>query len=214
MFPYKRTWRCGVADEPLGFCYSTIGGYTESESYDAMPKNARGGLEAEDVVVGAATLAHICRLDTRTILKLAEQGIVVRVGRGQFAQWESLGNLVEHYRSRAAGRESLDGTIDAVRANAALHDSQRRLTDIKIARLEGSLISLEDVRLAWDEVALGVKQLFLSLSARARFDLPHLTGADQKALDCLVRAMLSELATEGEVLLPGADKVSVGRRAN
>jgi phage terminase Nu1 subunit (DNA packaging protein) len=153
-------------------------------------------------------LARICRVNVRTVLKLAEEGIVVRVARGRFAQWKSLGNLVEHYRSRAAGRESLDGAVDIVRANAALRDSQRRLTDIKIAQLEKTLISLDDVKAAWDEVALGVKQLFLSLPARARFDLPHLTGSDQKVLERLVRDMLSELATEGEVLLPGGEKAA------
>jgi phage terminase Nu1 subunit (DNA packaging protein) len=76
-----------------------------------MPKNAHKALEETDVIVGAPTLARICRLDVRTILKLAEEGIVVRVARGRFAQWESLGNLIEHYRSRAAGRESLDGAV-------------------------------------------------------------------------------------------------------
>jgi phage terminase Nu1 subunit (DNA packaging protein) len=172
-----------------------------------MAKKARKVTETEDSPVDARTLARICRLDVRTILKLAEQGIVVRVARGLFAQWKSVGNVIEHYRERAAGRESRDGSVDIVKSNAALRDSQRRLTDIKIAQLEGELISLPEVRDAWAEIALAVRQLFLSLPARARFDLPHLTGEDQKALERLVHEMLTEVATEGRVRLPATAPV-------
>jgi phage terminase Nu1 subunit (DNA packaging protein) len=72
--------------------------------------------------------------------------------------------------------------------------AQRRLTEIKIKQLEGELISLPEVRAAWAEIALNVKQMFLSLPGRVRFTLPHLTGKDQKVIDALVREMLDEVA--------------------
>jgi phage terminase Nu1 subunit (DNA packaging protein) len=125
----------------------------------------------------------------RTVLKLAEKGIVVRLARGRFAQEQSVANIIEHYRNRASGREAQDGTVDIVKANAALRDSQRRLNEIKIAQLEGNLISMPEVQAAWDDIALGVKQLFLAFPSRARFDLPHMSGADQKVLDRLARDM-------------------------
>jgi phage terminase Nu1 subunit (DNA packaging protein) len=167
-----------------------------------MAKSASKAVRNDDVSVDAPTLARLCRLDVRTILKLAEQGIVVRVARGRYAQRQSVGNLLEHYRARAAGRESQDGSIDVVKANAALRDSQRRLNDLKIAQLEGRLISLPEVEAAWDEVAATIKQLFLTFPVRARADLPHLTGTDQKLLYKLAREMLTEVATEGRVRLP------------
>jgi phage terminase Nu1 subunit (DNA packaging protein) len=167
-----------------------------------MAKNARKILEDEDVSVDAPTLARICRLDVRTILKLAEQEIVVRVARGRYAQWASVGNLIEHYREQAAGRIGRDETVDAMRANCELKNSQRRLNELRIAKIEGELISLPEVEAAWAEIALATRQLFMALPARARFDLPHLTGADQKVLERLVREMLTEVATEGRVRLP------------
>lgn len=115
-------------------------------------------LEDEDVIVDAPTLARICRLDVRSILKLAEQGIVVRVARGRFVQWASLGNLIEHYREQAAGRIGGDETVDAVRTNCELKNSQRRLNDLRIARMEGELISLPEVEATWAEVALAIRQ--------------------------------------------------------
>jgi len=168
-----------------------------------MTKNALNSSSVSDEqVVDAPTLARICRLDVRTILKHAENGIVVRASRGRFALEQSLGNLIDHYRKRAAGREARDGTVDIVKENAALRASQRRLNEIKAAQLEGDLISLPEVKAAWDEVAMQVRQLFMAFPARARFDLPHLTGADQKVLDRLARDMLLELATQGDVVLP------------
>ena len=44
--------------------------------------------------------------------------------------------------------------------------------------------------------------LTMSQPARARFDLPPITGQDQEALDTLVRQMLTEVATEGCVHIP------------
>ena len=180
------------------FAVRRLAVYMNSERRDAMTKNRAKVLKTDDVLVDGTMLARICRLDVRTILKLAEQGIVLRVARGRFAQWESIGNIIEHYRDRASGRESKDGTVDVVKANAALRDSQRRLTDLKIAQLDGTLISLPEVRAAWAEVALHVKQMFLSLPARARFLLSHLSGRDQEVLDRLVRDMLDEVAFKAD----------------
>jgi phage terminase Nu1 subunit (DNA packaging protein) len=154
-----------------------------------MAKNAHKVLEDEDVSVYAPTLARVCRLHVSTILKLAEEGIVVRIARGRYAQWASIGNLIEHYREQAAGRIGRDENIDAVHANCELKNSQRRLNELRIAKMEGELISLPDVKAAW----------LVIVPARARFDLPHLTGEDQKALDRLAREMLTEVATEGRV---------------
>ena len=102
------------------FAVRRLAVYMNVEPHDAMIKKPHKVVDGDDVIVDAITLARICRLDVRTVLKLAEQGIVVRVVRGRFAQWESLGNIIQHYRDRAAGRESRDGAVDVVKANAAL----------------------------------------------------------------------------------------------
>ena len=169
-----------------------------------MTKKSDKIVKAGDVIVDAPALARICRLNVRTIHKLAEQGIIVRVSPGRFDQWSSIGNLLEHYREQASGRIGRDKNVDAVRANCELKNSQRRLNELRIAKMEGSLISIPEVDAAWTEIALSIRQLFMSLPARARFDLPYLTGQDQEALDTLVRQMLTEVATEGCVHIPSA----------
>jgi phage terminase Nu1 subunit (DNA packaging protein) len=111
-------------------------------------------------------------------------------------------NVVKRLREQAAARLGHRESVDVVRANARFKDAQTRLTEIKIKQLEGELISLPEVEAPWDEVADVIRQLFLTFPARARADLPHLNGSDQKALDKLARAMLTEAATEGSVRFP------------
>jgi phage terminase Nu1 subunit (DNA packaging protein) len=68
--------------------------------------------------VDAKTLSEFLRLHPRQVLKLAEQGLVVRMSRGKFALIESVANVVSHYRERLAGHTSADGKIDAMKSNA------------------------------------------------------------------------------------------------
>jgi phage terminase Nu1 subunit (DNA packaging protein) len=133
-------------------------------------------------------------VDKKTIERYAADDLAVRVGHGRYLLGESLHRVTKRLREQAAGRLGRDENVDAARANAELKDAQRRLTEIKIKQLEGELISLPEVRAAWSEVALNVKQMFLSLPARARFLLSHLSGHDQKVLDQLVRDLLDEVA--------------------
>lgn len=168
-----------------------------------MTRRARNKAEDDNVDVEAATLARFCRLNVRTIFKLAEQGIVVRLKRGRYAQWASIGNLIEHYREQATGRIGHDESADAVRANCERKDSRKRLNELRIAKIKGELLSLPEAKAAWTEIAAGVRALFLSFPARARFDCPNLTAADQKTLEKIARDMLTEIAFQGVVRLPG-----------
>ena len=69
----------------------------------------------------------------------------------------------------ASGRQGgsrKTASVDVVKAKARVRDSQRHLTDFKIAQLEGKLISLPEVPAAWAELALNVKQLFRAILTR------------------------------------------------
>jgi phage terminase Nu1 subunit (DNA packaging protein) len=152
--------------------------------------------------VSARNLGQILGVSQKTIERYASDGLAVRVGHGRYRLVQSVSNVVKRLREKAAGRLGHDESTDVVRANARFKDAQTRLTEIKIRQLEGELISLPEVEAAWDEVAATIKQLILTFPARARADLPHLTGRDQKVLDGLARTMLTEVATEASVRLP------------
>jgi phage terminase Nu1 subunit (DNA packaging protein) len=153
--------------------------------------------------VTSSTLGYLLGgVDKKTIERYAKDGLAVRVGHGRYLLGPSIHNITKRLREQAAGRLGRTDDVDAVRSSAELRDAQRRLTEIRAAKLSGELISLPDIEDAWREIGIATRQLFLSLPARARFDLPHLTGEDQKALERLVRDMLREVATEGPMRIP------------
>jgi phage terminase Nu1 subunit (DNA packaging protein) len=156
--------------------------------------------------VDAKTLSEFLRLHPRQVLKLAEQGLVVRMSRGKFALIESVANVVSHYRERLAGHTSADGKIDAMKSNALLKEAQRRLVELKYQQLDGQLISLPDIEVLWSDLVRNSRMLFESFPVRARFELQHLSDADQLALERLVGVMLEEMAIKGEAPLPASSK--------
>ncbi len=154
--------------------------------------------------VDSAALAYmIGGVDQETVRLYAKRGLAVRVAHGTFAMVDSVHGITKVLREQAAGRIGRNENVDAARANMEFKDAQRDLTRLKLKQLGGELISLGEIEEAWDEVALVIKQLFLTYPARLRADLPHLTGKDQKVMDRVARDMLSEAATEGSPVIPG-----------
>jgi phage terminase Nu1 subunit (DNA packaging protein) len=126
-------------------------------------------------VVDSTGLACLFGCTTKTVESLATRGIVVRVAHGRYHFAESVRNYIEHLREQAAGRVGEDEAVDVIKANADFKISQRRLNDIKIAQLEGKLISIDEIEALWGELIDATKSLFLTFPSRARFDLaaPH-----------------------------------------
>jgi|SRR5215469_9342641 len=102
--------------------------------------------------VDAKTLSEFLGLHPRQVLKLAEQGLIVRTGRGKFALTQSCANTVKHFREQLAGHKSADGKIDAMKSNALLKESQRRLVDLKYQQLAATLISMAELELVWADL--------------------------------------------------------------
>ena len=167
------------------------------------------------VVVEKPTLAAFFgNTHVESIGNYVSRGLIVKDGHGRFLLFESVQNVTKWLSSQASGRTGKDENTDLAKSNAELKESQKRLTDLRIEQLQGNLVSMDEIQLAWDDVALGVKQLFLAFPSRARFDLPHLTGADQKVLEKLAHDMLTETATEGAVVMPQEKARKVGRPPN
>jgi phage terminase Nu1 subunit (DNA packaging protein) len=152
--------------------------------------------------VDAPTLARVLGCDVRTMHLLARKGLCVRVGRNRYELFQSIGNVVEHYRRQAAGHTSADGKADAMKSNAALKDAQRRLLDFKYEQLNGQLLSIAEIEALWGDLVDATRVLFMLFPARARGDLPHLTNDDLNTLERLSLSMLREVAVKGRPPLP------------
>ena len=162
---------------------------------------AKKTVASVDDSVDVETVARWLNCSTRQVRQYAEEGLAVRTGPGRFDLERSVGNVVLHLRELASSRRGADGT-DVVKASAALKDAQRRLAELKYQQLDGQLISLREAEAVWSGLVRSGRVLFQSLPARARAILPHLTDADQVALEQLADDMLREIALKGPVPLP------------
>jgi phage terminase Nu1 subunit (DNA packaging protein) len=164
----------------------------------------RGSRIALDPAKGndLATMVLITGKDAQQLSRLASAGAVVRISRGRYDVVQSVRGIIRHYAERAAGREAKDGSVDAVKANALFKDSLRKLNELMAAEIEGRVISLEDVEEAWGALVETTRDLILSLPGRIRFDIPHLTGADQDVMNRVVCEVLEENAIQGAPRLP------------
>lgn len=161
--------------------------------------------------VDVETLARFWGCDVRTVQNEAKAGVAIRLKHGRYALVQSTQNYCRKLREQAAGRATTEGGINPAEESALLRREQRTLAELKRHHLEGRLLSLEEVKAAWRDVVQGTQQLFRSLPSRARFDMPHLTGADQKQLKRICDEMLTETAfgrpnIAGSPPLPAADE--------
>jgi hypothetical protein len=154
--------------------------------------------EIPHIEVDALALAEMLDCDERTVRKYAQMGIAKRTARDRYALFESIAGVVEHFR----GLASQHGTAEAMRANAALKDAQRRLVDFRYEQLNSQLISLAEIKAMWGDLVQATEWLFLALPGRAKLAFPHLTGDQQAALERLSRDLLSEAAIKGDPPLP------------
>jgi phage terminase Nu1 subunit (DNA packaging protein) len=162
---------------------------------------AKEAVTQVDISVDAATVARWLNCSPRMVRQYAEDGLAVRTGPGRFDLERSVGNVVLNLRELASSRRGADGT-DVVKASAALKDAQRKLAELKYQQLDGQLMSLPEAEAVWSELVRSGRVLFQLLPTRARLVLPHLTDADQAALEKLADDMLREIALKGPVPLP------------
>lgn len=108
---------------------------------------------------------------------------------------------MEHLRQAAGGH----GTAEAMKAGAALKDAQRRLAETRLAKLDGSLISLPEIEALWSDLTATTKWLFMSVPDWVRGEWADLDPARLTALREFCQQKLREAALSGEQPpLPGA----------
>jgi phage terminase Nu1 subunit (DNA packaging protein) len=91
-----------------------------------------------------------------------------------------------------------------MRANAALRDSQRRLTDLRYDQLRGTLVSMTEIEAMWGELIQATQFLFRSIASRMRDRAPDLSREHYELLQQLTQELLREVAVAGKAPLPKA----------
>lgn len=153
----------------------------------------------------ASALMSLWSMNERGIRELAARGIAIRLAPGRYALSESTTRYILHLRELASSHKSASG-LDMVEENAMLRKEQRLLAAAKRAAVEGRLISIPELEAVWGTLVANVKNLFMSLPARAKEGVTGFTPQMGQELKEVCRKALSEIALK-EMPLPrrGAD---------
>lgn len=147
-----------------------------------------------DGCVSVAELADAFGCSTRTVEKYAAQGLIVRVSRGRYHFVSSVRKVVDYLRKQAATQQSGDGKFDAVAEGVLAKQAQRRLSELRIAQLEGTVISMDEVDQVWTALVVQNRQLVMSIPGRLRMEIPTMSGHEQKVAERVCHDLLTETA--------------------
>jgi phage terminase Nu1 subunit (DNA packaging protein) len=152
-----------------------------------MPKR-----NADDEVSGAE-LARLWGISDRLIREMVKAGIVVRVGRGQYAREASTRRYCEHLRKAAAQRGDPTSLEDLRAAKLRLATEQADKLAIANATRRNELLEASAVEAEWSGILRSVSAGMLTVPARVGARLPNLTRHDIGTIDEEIRARLTEL---------------------
>ena len=153
--------------------------------------------DAAPALRNAATpdqMAALFGCTTRQIELLAKEGIVVRIGRGQYDFAKSTTNYIAHLRKQAAGRAGVDPDSDTASANRERAIEQTALARTKRLALEGQLVNIDRVRDMGARIMRGVRQFVLGLPNSIAHEVPTLSAREVAAIKRLCADGLADAA--------------------
>lgn len=148
------------------------------------------------VTVTAAELGAYLDVVPRTITRLANEGHVVRAGRGRYDLAASVRTYVKHIRAMAAGRAG-DEQAGLTAERARLAREQADGIALKNAITRREMLPAAEVEREWSGILRGVRSRMLAVPSRVAARIPTLTKADVALVEHEVAAALTELA-DGE----------------
>ena len=137
--------------------------------------------------VSASELAQWLHLSPSSIAANARCGHVVRAPtRGQYFLRESIRSYAEHIRQVAAGRTDDLTAKQRVRLLTAQADSAQG----KATKLAGQYLDAAEAVLTWESIKRDGRKILMTIPARAKARVPHLTEHDIAVIQEEVAAAL------------------------
>lgn len=163
-----------------------------SQGFDPRQFPHENQMGDPSVAVDAHELARRLRMTDRAVRDLAARNVMVKLGRGQFDLWASIGNYAEHMRNVVNGRGEHAGGTDLVRERTRETKERADNLALKNAQITGELVEAVKVEREWGDILRGVRARMLAVPSRCRQRLGHLTPHDVAAIDREVRDALTE----------------------
>src|SRR5688500_1806228 len=137
-----------------------------------------------------AQLALLLGLTTRRVNQLADEGVTVRAGHGEFDGPASIQNYIASVANRAKDGEA---AIDKEREEARLKKEQADHFEFKNAKLRKELLPIDEVSRVWSEQIAEVRSGMLAVVSRVRQRV-SLSAEDASVLDREIRDAMTRLA--------------------
>ena len=153
-----------------------------------------------------AELAMLLGLTTRRVNQLAEDGVMVRIGHGEFDGPASIQAFVAQAANRVKDK---DAQIDKEREEARLKKEQADHWELKNARLRNELLPIDEVVRVWSEQISYVKSGMLSVVPRVRQRI-SLSNEDAEFIDQEIRKAMTKLADGVDIYDADADDLEEG----
>ncbi len=113
--------------------------------------------------VSTVKLSDLLRITPRRCNQLAEEGILVKVGRGRFKLLESLLGRIRDLEAQVSG----SGTGELREFQTRLTKAKAELAEGEAARAAAELVPLEEVEKTWATIVSRIRQQFSSLAGKA-----------------------------------------------
>ncbi len=137
-----------------------------------------------------AELALLLGLTPRRINQLAEEGVTVRTGHGEFDGPASVRNYIASIANKAKDGEA---AYDKEREEARLKKEQADTQELKNAKLRKELLPVEEVSRVWSEQVSSIRSGMLAVVSRVRQRI-SLSVEDAVILDEEIRDAMTKLA--------------------
>jgi phage terminase Nu1 subunit (DNA packaging protein) len=142
-----------------------------------------------------AELALLLGLTTRRVNQLADEGITVRAGHGEFDGPASVQAFIAQAANRGKDKEA---GIDKEREEARLKKEQADTQELKNAKLRKELLPVAEVERVWSEQISSIRSGLLAVVSRVRQRV-SLSIEDAVILDEEIRGAMVKLAGGVEI---------------
>lgn len=137
-----------------------------------------------------AQLGLLLGLTPRRVNQLAEEGVTVRSGHGEFDGPKSIENYIATLTNKVKDGAA---TIDKEREEARLKKEQADTQELKNAKLRKELLPVEEVSRVWSEQVSSIRSGLLAVVSRTRQRM-SLSAEDALILDEEIRDAMTKLA--------------------
>jgi phage terminase Nu1 subunit (DNA packaging protein) len=113
---------------------------------------------------------------------------LVKTGPGVYDGDRTIRRVLDWYEDERrnyfdTGPSNTSDALNTTRERHAAAAAQRKINEIKLARLQGTNFDMTDIREMWSAILVAVRQMVLAIPARAAAELPHLTRHDLAVME-------------------------------